>query len=278
MRRWKYSGWFAGVTAVALVLGLAAYAGWLYPADHPHSRTGRKIVAMLASSQPQDRKEGAWLAADVGATWVANRLQAAEENPDVREAFIYSLGRLGVGLEHCLQAARSDSSGYVRCAAWLAIARIDAEAARDALVSPGPDSAWDELGRIQAMLEIGDASAIADLVALARDGESGQRMVAVRTIGRVIYPALESVGRWPLDARLIPGELIPADVLTTILKRCEGLDLVRLMREWRSSETAARGLRRNVLKITNARDRLARLLFGSPAGRPAASQPADGRP
>lgn len=231
-------------------------------------RQNNDILAGLASSDPQTRKQGAWAAIDHPNPALRQRMVAGvlgdEPIDDVREAFVYALGRIGDSgdMSAVESAIDLDPSGLVRAAAWLAAARMDPEHFRTlaATAKPARDD-WDALGIAQARLLLGDPRDVDTLLRLARDGDHAQKVVAARSLTRDLLPLLDSVGQLPLDQPAWDGDTWRPASTDEIARRCAGLPLERLAVDLRQHEAAANRFRRDLARITTGRDRIAHWLF-----------------
>jgi hypothetical protein len=187
-----------------------------------------------------------------------------EPDIETREAFVHALGRAG-RREHVAAVEfviDGDESGYVRAAAWLALSRIDPEHVRTLLAADRPPAdAWDRIAAAQARLLIGDTSQVEALLSAAEKGEPGPREVASRALHKGLRPLLEAVGRWPLDADPREGQIWPLELVAEARDRCNALPLRRISDETWPQIAAADRVRFNVRKLTNARDRIARVIF-----------------
>jgi len=229
-----------------------------------------RLVRLLRAGSTEQRKQAAWRVAEERAGVEASlairpRLETGEEpDPDVREAYVYALGRVGAaGFAETVETlARTDESGYVRAAAWLALARIDADRFGRLVASqPMPEDPWDRIGVAQGWAEHGDYRGLDELLHWAEHGDHSQRVVAARALLNSVAPVLEAVGRWPLGADPKPDEPWPAELVAEAGRRARGLNLESLATEVRSRFEATRRVRRNVSRLTGARERLAQLLF-----------------
>jgi len=228
----------------------------------------KTVLEMLSSDNNEHRKIGAWLAADLGCIagvdFIARAIELGLERvPDVKEAYVYALGRSG-RQEHfpiVASVVNADPSGYVRQAAWLAAARIDPDRFRE-LAAPIDDSAdlWDRMGVAVGLLEIGDSSRLAYLFEAALDGPADHKLIACNALYRNIGPLLEAVGRWPIGARAYRGRTWPPEFLAEIRKRCGELDLQALADDTRPQMAAAKRLQRDARRLASARNWVARLL------------------
>lgn len=224
---------------------------------------------MLRSDNPTDRKLGAWLTAEQRApaalAFIAEQLAAGREpQADVRESFVYALGHSGDPgyFDLIAERVRSDPSGYVRQAAWLAAARLDAERfAALAAALPPPQGAWDEIGRANAWLYTGDVRGVPALLRWAREGDADQRLVASGALLKGLKPLLEVSGRWPLRSGLRAGDIWPPEFVAEIARRCAGLDLQRIADDTRPHLREAKLVQRNARRVTSARNWIARFLF-----------------
>lgn len=253
---------------LVVVLALAVHRMFWVPSP--------KVVGELAKlhlADPQQRKQAAWDAIDhpdaAVATALARGLLGDEPDPDVRESFAYALGRIGNkrNMSALETACDSDSAGIVRAAAWLAIARIDADHFRTLAASAGPArSRWDAIGIAQGYLQVGDTRGVAELLAAATDGDHSQRIVAARALDRGLVPLMDSVGAWPIEAELVEGEYWPAELLAAVWARIDGLRLQRISDDLRQHRGQMARLRGNFGRILAARERIARFLFGRSRG------------
>lgn len=228
-----------------------------------------RLVRLLTSPQPQDRKQGAWSTLarkDPAAIALLVRgLTGGEADPDVRETFVYALGRIGDRRLFPIVelVIRSDPSAYVRSAAWLAAARIDREQTRRLLAElPPVDTPWDRIGRARARLLTGDASAFDELLYWAEHGDEGQKIVASRGLTRWLVPVLDAVGRWPVHVEPVMGQPWPIELVREIRRRCAGLNLQAIAEDIVIKGRRARRVRRNVWRITHARDAIVAILYG----------------
>jgi len=228
------------------------------------------LVRLLNVGSTEQRKQAAWRVAEErtgveASLAIRPRLETGDElDPDVREAYVYALGRVGAaGFADTVETvARTDESGYVRAAAWLALARIDADRFRQLFASQAaPEDPWDQIGLAQGWAEHGDYRGLDELLHWAEHGDHSQRVVAARALLNSVAPVLEAVGRWPLEADPQPGEPWPAELVAEVDRRARGLNLESLATEVRSRFEATKRVRRNVSRLTGARERLAQLLF-----------------
>ncbi len=228
-----------------------------------------RLVRLLSSPQPQDRKRAAWSTIEhedpAAVALLVQGLTGAEDDPDVREAYVYSLGRIGGRKLFPIVelVVRSDPSAYVRSAAWLAAARIDREQTRRLLADVPPvDTPWDRIGRARARLLTGDASAFDELLYWAEHGDAGQKVVASRGLTRWLVPVLDAVGRWPVHVEPIMGQPWPVELVREVRARCARLDLQAIAEDIVLKGRRARRVRRNVWRITHARDAIVAILYG----------------
>jgi hypothetical protein len=233
-------------------------------------QSSQRRVRQLHAADPQLRRAAAWALAERpdrrGELELARRLDLeSETDADVREAMVHTLGQLG-NPQHfgpVIRAAEFDESGFVRQAAWLSAALLDAVRFRDFIADrPPARDAWDRVGLAQARLAVGDVSAVSDLLELAADGPPEPRALAMRAIERQLAPLLELAGRWPLDAPDRASGEWPVKFLIELRRRCQELDLAALSARIRQLDHEARRLRRDIGRVIGGRERLVRLLFG----------------
>lgn len=187
-----------------------------------------------------------------------------ESDPDVREAYVYALGRSAATGYFSVIAGvvRGDPHPYVRQTAWLAAARLDAERFRAlAAELPPGDDPWDRIGLAAAWVELGDPRGTPDLLRWAVEGDAQQRRTASLALYRGVAPLLEAVGRWPLSQPVVEGESWSPELVAEIARRCAGLDLAALAADTRPHVRRAALVRRNVSRLNAARARLTRLLW-----------------
>ena len=231
-------------------------------------RQQRTLLRMLRSPQPVLRKQGAWLtlehekgeAIEFIAQQIAGR---AETDADVRECYVYALGQTGnkqyFGV--VAEVLATDPSGYVRQAAWLALARLDPRGFI-ALAEARPPSKdlWDQIGRAIGRLEAGDVRDIPKLLQWAQTASADQRLVVCAALYRGVRPLVEAAGRWPLGLDVAEGQLWPPELLREVGRRCATLDLQRLAEDTRPHLAAASLVCRNAYRMTSARNWIAWLL------------------
>ena len=254
---------FGGIVAIAI-----AWAPLLSPRTSVLWGRDVRILARLKSDSPQERKLAAWKAIESDDPELLGIVRAGaqggETDDDVREAYIYALGkREDAGYFDAIEhAVRNDESGYVRSAAWLAAARADPQRvpalAADASL---PNTDWDRLGQAQGLLGAGDMSRVGELLDWAERGNRSQRVVAGRALHKWLRPLMDAVGRWPLDAIVAEGDVWPAEFVDEIRGRCAGLDLQSILQEMRPHLAGAEEFRSQLRRVTSARDRIGALLF-----------------
>ncbi len=236
-----------------------------------HARTARhrrELLQALRSPDSQSRKQAAWAAIEsldpnLEAV-LARGVMGAEREPTVREAYVYALGKLGDprNVAAIESAIDSDPSGYVRAAAWLAAARCDPRHFRTlADTRPPPLDPWDQIGVGQGWLYLGDVRRVNDLLHWALAGDDAQRQVAARALFKWLRPLVDAAGRWPVEADVREGQLWPAELIEEIERRCAALDLQAIADDTGRHLAPAERVRRNVMRLTRTRERLARLLF-----------------
>jgi hypothetical protein len=266
MTRIKWLKW----AAPAVVGVVAAAALWQTVLSRPVRtvRQRRALMQALRSPDPQTRKQAAWAVTESPGpnleAFLIRGIIGAERDPDVREAYVYALGRLEDSRNFAAieSAIDSDPSGYVRAAAWLAAARCDPQHFRTlAETHAPPDDPWDRIGIGQGRLFLGDVCGIGELLHWAGAGSDSQRLAAARALLKGLRPLLDAAGRWPIDADVAEGEPWPAELVGEIERRCATLDLQAIMDDLRRHRVPAERVRRNVLRLTGAREHLARLLF-----------------
>ena len=243
-----------------------------------------RLLHQLSHGDREARKQAAWALADASHRVYCRNLTVrldpnAEPDADVREAVVYALGRFADpnSAADVAETVQHDPSGYVRQAAWLALARIDgaafrALAAREdpaqgvgsaAATAPnGAPRAWTELGIVQGRMELGDFGDAPRLLALACDAPEDVRLVARRAVARRIAPLLEVSGRWPLTVNAATPEAWSSADLALVNARCQGRDLGVVSAQTRPFAAQAVALRYNLGKLLKTRQRVAQVLFG----------------
>jgi hypothetical protein len=253
---------YVALGAVAPVL----LAGLLWPALSDGDR--RTAESLLRSPDAAQRKQGAWLAADLRSGELFDRMAHALADgtePDVliRESYVFALGKSGDAryADIVADALKRETNGYLRHTAWLSLARLDADRFRAAAVDVDGDQRWDRIGIALGRVQIGELDAIDELLYWARAGTHDQCVAAARGLNRALRPALDAIGRWPVGVRTVDGEAWPPELVDDIIARRRGLDLERLAAQTQAQVENARRLRRIVQRLLGARERLVRWLF-----------------
>lgn len=267
-RRYWLIGAFVLVLATSVVLtgGIDALRGAAFRSE---------CLRGFNSDDLDDRKRAAWAViehrdAELEA-FMARRMLGEEPSADVRESYVYSLGKLhDPGIFPAIETLLNvETNGYVRSAAWLAAARSDA--ARFENLAGGrskPGDAWEQVGVAQGWLALGDVRGVDDLLRIARSEDEQTRYVASRALYRWVRPLLDAAGRWPIDAGVGESDTWPPALVDEIAHRCDGLDLAAVAADTRRHEAAALDVRRNQTRITNAREDLVGLLFAQQRKQP----------
>lgn len=255
------------IVAIAAVLGIGAL--WTFTSsDSPvvRARQRAEIRAALRSDDPEERKNAAWELAEepdgFAESYIAGGLMGGEASPDVRESYAYCLGQLRKpeNLPAIRFALEHDESGYVRAAAWLAVARIAPDEFRALIPESTSEDDWDRLGIAMGRIFLGDASSVDVVLHLAAEGTWDQRAVACRMLAMRLRPLLDCVGRWPIEAEGT-GPWDPA-VVREIERRCEGVDLAAVYQRLSEQLERTHDVRREIGRIHGAQRRIAKLLFG----------------
>ncbi len=245
-----------------------AWLAWLGP--QAAERLWRpETVRLLESPRPHDRKWGAWKSVEhprpAAIALIIRGLTGGEPDPDVREAYVYTLGRISRKTYFPVVelVVETDPSPYVRAAAWLAAVRIDRERTGALLERlPIMDTPWDRIGRAQARLLTGDTTAFDELLWWAEHGDVNQRRIASQALTRWLVPVLDAVGRWPVHVEPKIGQSWPIELVREIRRRCTGLNLQAIAHDIVAKGRQAKRLRRNVWRITHARDAIVVILTG----------------
>jgi hypothetical protein len=255
------------LAAAGLVAAAVAWQTVLSPQARK-LRYREKMTRALRSPDPQDRKQTAWAIIErpdpVLEAFIVRGVTGNEPDPDVREAYVYTLGKLGqrrnfAAIESAIDA---DASGYVRAAAWLAAARCDPEHFRTLTETRRqPEHPWDQIGIAQGWFYLDDVRGVDILLHWALAGDDPQRQIASRALFKWLRPLLDATGRWPIDANVREGQRWPAELVSEVERRCAALDLQAIADDSRRHHAPAERVRRNVTRLTRVRDRLARLLF-----------------
>lgn len=254
--------------AVGIVTVGAVWHMTLSPAARNVRLTAR-LERKLLSEEPQARKEAAWATIErpdpALAAIMIRGVLGDEPDPDVREAYVYSLGKLSDPrhLAAIESAIDQDPSGCVRSAAWLAAARCDPQHFRTlAATRRQPERPWDQIGVAQGRLCLGDVRDVAKLLHWARAGDGSQRQVASRALFKWLRPLLDTAGRWPADCGVQVGQAWPPELVDEVERRCAGLNLQAVADDNSRHRESGDQVRRNVGRITRFRDGLAELLVG----------------
>ncbi len=261
----RYRRWLPAMVVAAIAAGTSATLGWRLLVWYRSSR----IMQLLQAGSPDSRKAGAWEAADrktpraIG--FIADQLAAsAEPDPQVRESYVYALGRAGGPQHFDLVAAliEREPAGWVRQAAWLAAARLAPERFAELAARHGDsEQPWDQIGVAAAWLELGDVRGVEVLLHWAVRGDAGQRQASSAAMYRRLAPLLEALGRWPLRAQPAEGQTWSPELVAAIADRCRQLDLPAIAADLRRALERSAGLRRDLGRLNGARRRLARLLL-----------------
>ncbi|MCA9244147.1 MAG: HEAT repeat domain-containing protein [Phycisphaerales bacterium] len=230
---------------------------------------GRRLTTLndLRADQPATRKRAAWRAAETpfsaAMTVIRARLDEGEPDANVREAFVYALGRGGDADDsnRLETIATTDPHGYVRQAAWLALARLNAGETRALATRFEASDEWDRLARDQALLMIGDTTRVESLLTLAESGSEDQRVVASRALLKGLYPLLDACGQWPIDADTVEGRPLAPETIAELRNRVNLIDLAAIEVDTAPQIERGAGVRRLVSRLDNARERVRRLLF-----------------
>jgi len=226
----------------------------------------RAALQLLRSDDPAAWRRGAELAEGARVTTalplISDRLS---RNPDAatRETLVWALGRMGNPADFDLVArhTRTDDDAYVRHAAWVAAARLDAVRFRDLAQSAGPSrDPWDEIGQAYGWLEIGEVRGLDTLFKWAVSAPDAQRHGAVLVLQRRVAPLLEAVGRWPVDLPFHEGADWSPEVVTEVQRRCRLVDLSAIARDSTPHAARIQVVHRAEGKLLRARERLARCL------------------
>ncbi len=228
----------------------------------------RSLLSGLRSDDPSDRKRSAWQVAEGGypkaAVLIRRLLRGGSvEDGDVRESYVYALGRLGRAADYDLlkRVLERDESGFVRQAAWVAAARVDPDRC-EALLSSTPTSgdAWRRIGMAQAWLELPDVRGVGTLLEFAAGDDPGRRAIAGRTLYRTLGPALTAAGRWPLGASPNADGSWPQNLVAEVARRVDEVNLQTLLLETRKHVERSRRIQRSKARLSGARDRMAEFL------------------
>jgi len=255
------------LAAAGLVAAVMAWQTVLSPQVRK-LRYREEMTRALRSPQPQIRKQAAWAVIERPdpslETFMVRGVMGEEPDPDVREAYVYTLGRLSrprnfAAIESAIDV---EPSGYVRAAAWLAAARCDRQHFHTlAATRRQPEPPWDQIGIAQGRLCLDDVQGVNVLLYWARRGDASQRQVASRALFKWLRPLLDVAGRWPVDADVGEGQPWPAGLVDEIERRCAALDLQAIADDTRRHRAPAERVRRNVARLTRAREDLVSLLF-----------------
>ncbi len=256
--------------------GFAALAAAVLAGAIAAGRVGQRwvddarISNAIASGSVEARKQAAWRLADRG-VWApaCDQMAAALADPDpnaaidehVREAYAYALGQIRDprATDALLHTVQSDASGFVRQAAWVALARV-APRTFEQQAAAATDNDWDELGRLCGRMELRDFAAAGQLVDLARSDQVWLREVAKRAVAKWLGPTLDAAGLLPIGLAETRPEAWSSEDVAALARRVNWIDLPAAARATEQQLAAARDVRRTMGKLITARERLARLL------------------
>lgn len=194
------------------------------------------------------------------------KIMGDEPDPGVRAAAVEALGqtRSARFFEVVEFAVDLDDNGPVRAAAWLAAARLDPERFSTLLRQHADRTdAWDQVGRAQARLFLGDVSELDELFAHAQAADAELHRCAGQALQRWLRPVLDAVGRWPLTAAPPDGEAWPPALIAELRERCGEINLARAAMETREVLARSTLAHRMERRLANRRERMAQLLFHS---------------
>lgn len=229
-----------------------------------------ELKSMLTSANKDTRRAAALLAPVQNDDDLLSRLRLMimgdEPDADVRAAAVEAIGltRSARFFEVAEFAVDLDESGPVRAAGWLATARLDPERF-SALLRQHADrtDAWDQVGRAQARLFLGDVSELDWLFAHAQAADAELRRCACQALQRWLRPVLDAAGRWPLTAAPPNGEAWPPALIAELRKRCGEINLAQEAMETREVLARSTFAHRMERRLANRRERMAKLLFHS---------------
>jgi hypothetical protein len=269
-RRWIYIAIAATGGVLLVLVGVLLWAVFGSQAD-------RAALKLLRAPDPQSQKIGAWLAAREDAPRAWDHIAAALEqqfaaeppvrplaDPSVRESFAYALGRSGQPryFDIVAHVVRDDPDPYVRQAAWIAAGRLAPERFRAlAAEVPARAESWDCIGRACAWLETGDMRGVNELFHWAAAGSPEQQRIVSMALGRSVAPLLETVGDWPIETQVQVGQAWPPELVAEIAARCARLDLQTIADDLRPHWKPVAEVRRNVGRLYDTQERIARVLF-----------------
>lgn len=255
-RRMRWVGW---IVLCAVVAAGSSGLWWLASPD-------RAALQLLRADAAAAWRRGAELAEGARVTaavpLLAERLDRASD-PGTREALVWAVGRLGTSanFESVAHRAHTDEDAYVRNAAWLAAARLDAVRFRALVQAAGtPRDPWDEIGQAYGWLEIGEVRGLDALFKWAVSAPPAQRHGAILVLQRRVAPLLESVGRWPVDLSFQEGADWSAEIVAEVQHRCALVDLPAIARDSTPHAARIQSVHRAEGKLLRARERLARFL------------------
>ena len=261
-------GRIVGLTILVVIAALAL----LFPAHTPGLRgwvVSRNLLKQIELPDPGARQRAAWSAIQYPSDTLENAMTRGlfghEPDANVREAYAYALGMIGdprniAALEHVVD---NDPSGLVRCSAWLAAARVDPEHMLTlATTHIETQDSWDRLGIAQARLSLGDAQDLPVLLVQAHSRDESRRYVACRALQKWLMPALDAIGRWPLEYQPAKELPWPTEWIDEIERRCASENVEQLVADTHQRMREAEQVRRDIARINGARRELIQLLIG----------------
>lgn len=261
----RHRKFFTGLLIAGLVGTIAFFA--LLPVVKSVNR--QRKLEILRTEDGQRAKEAAWWVTDNQRIQYAHVVREAlcrpEISADFRESLVYTLGRIRDREAVPLLKARlkAEKEGNVRQATWLALARIDDSAFREAIADADEVKldAWDQLGIAQGRLENADFRGAETAIRFARNGTEDQRVIASRALEKTVRPVLEVAGYWPIEFEPQPGDIWSDELVDIVEKRLAIVRPAQIVADTLQHQKLAAGVQRNVRRIVDGRDHIAWFLF-----------------
>ena len=272
-------------TIIALGVALLTVATVLYATVRPRviAEVRRaRLGPRLDSPEVEERIRTAWALAEHPdpflVTKLVQKIIGDEKDAGAREAFVYTLGRVGnPAYVHAIRyATEAHESGPVRAAAWLALARTDkAEFRTRAEAGGNVGDDWDAIGLAQGWLVCGEFRGVPTLLQFVTDENEDKRYACSQSLWKHVRPLLDAAGRWPIEPKVVEGQPWPIALSREVAKRASALNLEAIRADTRPHLQATESLRQTVRRLNAGRERMTRWLYPENSEPEASERPGE---